>query len=276
MSFYTSLNGLKNAQTELSVIANNLANAETTGFKKSRINFSDLVSGTASSNPKLIKGLGSTVLSIDQNFSLGPVQQTGSALDLAINGDGFFTAVSALSGKTFYTRNGNFSMDGGGFVLDNGGNRLQVLPVDAAGNVTSATPIDAQAPLVNAAGSDFLAVNVKPDGSMIASYADGSTQSIGVVALASFVAPSGLLQVGGQNWQATGISGAPVNMMQPRTDIVSSAGVEVIGFSSGLPGFNQTAIAANRSGAFVTTDVTQAYGAPMAPDVNARAIAGTL
>ena len=50
MSFYTSLNGLKNAQTELSVIANNLANAETTGFKKSRINFSDLVSGSAASN----------------------------------------------------------------------------------------------------------------------------------------------------------------------------------------------------------------------------------
>ena len=57
MSFYTSLNGLKNAQTELSVIANNLANAETTGFKKSRINFADIVSGTASSNPKLVKGM---------------------------------------------------------------------------------------------------------------------------------------------------------------------------------------------------------------------------
>ena len=208
MSFYTSLNGLKNAQTELSVIANNLANAETTGFKKSRINFSDLVSGSAASNPKLIKGLGSTVLSIDQNFSLGPVQQTGSSLDMAINGDGFFTTVNALSGKTFYTRNGNFAMDGAGFVMDSGANRLQVLPVDAAGNVTSTTPIDAQAPLTNAAGSDFLAVNVKADGSMIASYADGSTQSIGVVALASFVAPSGLLQTGGQNWQATGISGS--------------------------------------------------------------------
>ena len=99
-------------------------------------------------------------------------------------------------------------MDGGGFVMDNAGNRLQVLPVDAAGNVTGTTPIDAQAPLLNAAGSDFLAVNVKADGSMIASYADGSTQSIGVIALASFVAPSGLLQTGGQNWQATGISGS--------------------------------------------------------------------
>jgi flagellar hook protein FlgE len=208
MSFYTSLNGLKNAQTELSVIANNLANAETTGFKKSRINFSDIVSGSASSNPKLIKGLGSSVQSIDQNFSLGPTQQTGSALDLAINGEGFFTTVSPITGKTFYTRNGNFSMDGSGFVLDNATNRLQVLPVDAAGNVTSNVPIDAQAPMTNGAGSDFVAVNVKQDGSMIASYADGSVLSIGKVAMAGFVSPSGLLQVGGQNWQATGISGA--------------------------------------------------------------------
>lgn len=208
MSFYTSLNGLKNAQTELSVIANNLANAETTGFKKSRINFADIVSGSASSNPKLVKGIGSTVLSVDQNFSLGPVQQTGSALDLSINGEGFFTTANAASGKTFFTRNGNFSMDGAGFVMDSVGNRLQGLPVDATGAVTGTTPVDVQAPLTNAAGSDFLAVTVKPDGSIIASYADGSTTPIAKVALASFVAPSGLLQVGGQNWQATGLSGA--------------------------------------------------------------------
>lgn len=208
MSFYTSLNGLKNAQTELSVIANNLANAETAGFKKSRINFADIVSSSASTNPKLVKGIGSTVASIDQNFSLGPVQQTGAALDLAIDGEGFFTKVSPVTGKTFYTRNGNFGLDGAGYVIDASGDRLQVLPVDAAGNVTSLTPADAQAPLTNAAGSDFVGITVKSDGSMMASYADGSSQSIGKVALASFVAPTGLLQVGNQDWQATGLSGA--------------------------------------------------------------------
>ena len=151
-SFYTSLNGLKNAQTELSVIANNLANAETSGFKKSRINFSDIVSSAASANPKLVKGIGSTVQAIDQNFSLGPIQQTGAALDLAIDGEGFFTKVSPITGKTFYTRNGNFGMDGGGYITDVQGNRLQVLPVDASGNVTSTTPQDAMAQATNAAG----------------------------------------------------------------------------------------------------------------------------
>lgn len=214
MSFYTSLNGLKNAQSELSVIANNLANAETTGFKKSRINFADIVASSASANPKLVKGIGSAVQSIDQNFSLGPTQQTGGALDMAINGEGFFTKVSPVTGKTFFTRNGNFTLDGTGFVTDVQGSRLQVLPVDAAGNVTSTTPIDAQAPLVSGTGFDFMAVTIKADGSVIASYADGSVANVGKVALASFVAPSGLLQIGGQDWQATGISG-PATYGQP-------------------------------------------------------------
>jgi flagellar hook protein FlgE len=208
MSFYTSLNGLKNAQTELSVIANNLANAETTGFKKSRINFSDIVSSSASTNPKLVKGIGAAVQSIDQNFSLGPVQQTGAALDLAIDGEGFFTKVSPISGKTFYTRNGNFSLDGAGYITDSSGDRLQILPVDAAGTVTSLTPQDAQAPLTNGAGSDFIGVTVTNDGSVMASYADGTTQSVGKVALAAFVSPGGLLQLGNQDWASTGISGA--------------------------------------------------------------------
>jgi flagellar hook protein FlgE len=208
MSFYTSLNGLKNAQTELSVIANNLANAETTGFKKSRINFADIVSSSASTNPKLVKGIGATVASIDQNFALGPIQQTGAALDLAIDGEGFFTKVSPITGKTFYTRNGNFTLDGAGFVTDASGDRLQALPVDAAGNVTSLTPADTAIPLVNGAGSDFVGVTVKVDGSVMASYADGSTQSVGKVAMAGFVAPNGLLQVGNQDWTSTGISGA--------------------------------------------------------------------
>ena len=94
MSFYTSLNGLKNAQTDLNVIAHNIANAETNGFKKSRVEFADIVAGSAYTNPKLIQGIGSTVEAISQNFAIGPIEQTGSALDLAITGDGFFTTKS--------------------------------------------------------------------------------------------------------------------------------------------------------------------------------------
>lgn len=209
MSFYTSLNGLKNAQTELSVIANNLANAETTGFKKSRINFADIVSGSSSSNPKLVKGLGSGVQSIDQNFTLGPTQQTGAALDMAINGEGFFTKISPVTGKTFYTRNGNFGMDGNGYITDVQGSRLQLLPVDATGAVTSNVPQDAFVSATNGAGADILSVTIKSDGAVIGAYADGTVSEVGKVALASFISPPGLLQIGNQDWLASGISGPP-------------------------------------------------------------------
>ena len=124
MSFYTSLNGMKNAQTDLSVISNNIANSETTGFKKSRTEFADVVAGSAYSNPRLTQGIGSTIESISQNFAVGPIEQTGSALDLAINGDGFFTTKSSLTGQTLFTRNGSFTVDGAGYITDYGIERL--------------------------------------------------------------------------------------------------------------------------------------------------------
>ena len=77
MSYYTSLSGLKNAQVDLNVISHNIANAETTGFKKSRVAFADIVAGSSFSNAKLIQGIGATVQTIDQNFAIGPIEQTG-------------------------------------------------------------------------------------------------------------------------------------------------------------------------------------------------------
>ena len=202
MPFTTSLNGLANAQTELGVISNNLANANTDGFKKSRVNFADIVAGSAYTNPKLVQGIGSTLQSIDQNFSSGAIQQTGSALDAAVNGQGFFAVKSPISGQMEYTRNGNFSMDGSGFIVDTLGNRVQVLPV------AGGAPGDAQIPATNAAGSAYASVAVQSDGSVTAAYADGSTSTIGKIALATFISPTGLLQVGNQDWQASGLSGS--------------------------------------------------------------------
>jgi flagellar hook protein FlgE len=211
MSFYTSLNGMKNSQTQLDVISHNIANVETNGFKKSRVQFGDIVAGSAYTNPKLTVGIGAAVEQIQQNFALGPSEQTGSALDLMINGDGFFTMKSAQSGVTLYTRNGSFQTDAAGYVNDGSNNRLQVFPTDAAGTVTSTTPVDAKLPAQNTATppADFAGVAVLDNGNVVASYADGSNTVIGKVALASFITPTGLKQVGSSNWQQTGLSGAP-------------------------------------------------------------------
>jgi flagellar hook protein FlgE len=207
MSFYTSLNGMKNAQTDLGVIAHNIANADTNGFKKSSTQFADIVVGSAQVNPRMIQGIGARVESITQNYALGPIEQTGSALDMAITGDGFFTTVSADSGRTLYTRNGAFNIDENGFIQDGSNNRLQVFPTDAAGVITSTTPVDAQIAATNLAGSEFAGVTVNPDGRVTAAYADGTFEVVGTVSVAGFFSPTGLKQVGSSNWEATGLSG---------------------------------------------------------------------
>ncbi len=97
-----------------------------------------------------------------------------------------------------------------GYIPNATGARLHLFPVDAAGASTSTTStVDALIPPTNGAGSDFAGVTVDDDGKVIASYADGSNTTIGVIALADFISPNGLQQVGNSNWVATGISGAP-------------------------------------------------------------------
>jgi flagellar hook protein FlgE len=215
MSYAVSLSGLENAQTDLSVLGNNIANANTTGFKKSDVQFANLVAASAYSNPRDIIGIGSTVASIDQNFTQGPIQQTGSALDLAVSGDGFFTLKSPITGNNLYTRDGNFSLDsttaattGNSYIVDANGNRLQVFPTSAAGVISSTTPTDVAVPAADAAGSVFSGVTVAANGNVSASYADGTSAVIGSVALAAFSSPDGLKQQGSSDYTATGLSGA--------------------------------------------------------------------
>lgn len=208
MSFYISLSGLNNAQTDLNVISQNIANSETNGFKKSTASFADVVASSVLTNPSLTQGIGSTVQTIEQNFSLGPIEQTGSALDLTINGDGFFTTVSPSSGDTIYTRAGSFKLDGQGYVVNDTQDRLQGFPTDSTGAVTSTTPGPIQIPLSNGAGSQFSGVTVSNEGRIEAAYADGSTTVVGAVAIAGFTSPQGLKQLGSASWLSTGLSGS--------------------------------------------------------------------
>jgi flagellar hook protein FlgE len=137
MSFYTSLSGLKAAQTDLSVISNNVANVSSTGFKKSRADFGDLVSSSALQSGS-IAGQGARLKAITQEFGQGGFTSSERALDLAISGQGFFvTSGGQTGGDISYTRNGAFGVDDDRYVTDSRGNYLQVLPVDTAGGVTA-------------------------------------------------------------------------------------------------------------------------------------------
>jgi flagellar hook protein FlgE len=139
MSFYTSLSGLQAAQTDMSTISHNLANVSTNGFKKSRTDFADVIASSINADPTKIVGSGVVVKGNLQEFTEGTLQTTGSSLDLAISGDGFFTVkTNGPNGATAYTRNGSFHVDpASDNVVDAQGSALQVYPVDGEGNVTA-------------------------------------------------------------------------------------------------------------------------------------------
>ena len=143
MSFYTSLSGLKGAQSDLSVISNNIANVGSIGFKKSRAEFGDLISASPLQSGT-VAGQGTRLKEISQQFTQGGFQTSDRALDLAISGQGFF--VTKTGAQLSYTRNGAFSLDGDRYLVDSNGSYVQVLPVDSSG-VLSASGISSAANL---------------------------------------------------------------------------------------------------------------------------------
>lgn len=140
-SMYSGISGLRNFQTKLDVIGNNIANVNTYGFKKGRTTFKDMVSqqiqGASSpqvnrggTNPKQI-GLGSQVATIDTIHTQGSLQTTGRSLDLGISGDGFFIVNDGT--LSYYTRAGNFYLDSNGNLVNADGLYVQGYAANAAG-----------------------------------------------------------------------------------------------------------------------------------------------
>jgi len=126
-SFSIALSGLTAASTDLDVTANNIANADTIGFKSSRAEFADLYTQGAADLNNSTTGEGVELATNSQQFTQGNVTTTSSNLDLAISGDGFFTLKDATNG-TVYTRNGQFQADANGNVVSPSGAALQVYP----------------------------------------------------------------------------------------------------------------------------------------------------
>lgn len=138
MSFYTSLSGLQGAQTELSAISHNLANVSTSGFKRSRVEFGDVIASSATKSPSQTIGSGTYVKGVRQQFSQGGLQQSQSSLDLAISGEGFFVVKpNPNTAEVAFTRNGAFSVSADRYVVDAQGGSVQVYPVDGSGTVVA-------------------------------------------------------------------------------------------------------------------------------------------
>lgn len=194
----TSASGMKAQQLMVDTIANNLANVNTTGFKRSRVSFEDVlyetVQGARIVNPKdqqtlapVQIGKGVRLSAVLRLHSQGAPEQTGRPLDLAIDGDGFFQ-VQRPDGTTAYTRDGTFTMSDTGAITTNGGYRL--IP-----NIT--VPPDAQG------------LTISPAGVVSATNA-GNTIELGRIELVRFANPSGLMSLGENQYAETAASGQPV------------------------------------------------------------------
>lgn len=138
MAFQTGLSGLNASSKNLDVIGNNISNANTTGFKSSRAEFADLVASSIGVGGSNNAGLGVAVETVAQQFTQGNLTITGNALDIAINGAGFFQ-LKMPDGSTAYTRSGNLKMDNTGTIVTNSGAKVLGYPTDTAGVATSTT-----------------------------------------------------------------------------------------------------------------------------------------
>ena len=194
-----SMTGLDAQQTKMSVISNNLANVSTTGFKRDRAVFEDLIyqnvrqaGGQTTQDTELPSGLqigtGVKVVATHKLHNQGTLAQTNNQLDMAIQGDGFFQILHP-DGSTVYTRDGEFSVSSTGTVVTSDGYELQP---------TITVPTDA------------INVTVGSDGVVSALVAGNTSPTqIGQITLANFINPTGLQAIGDNYFRETAASGAP-------------------------------------------------------------------
>jgi flagellar basal-body rod protein FlgG len=185
-------------QLNIDVISNNLANVNTTGFKKSRADFQDLMyqtlkttgapSTSSTQTVGIQVGLGATPAAVTKVFTAGNITQTGNDLDLAVEGDGFFQ-IQMPDGSTAYSRAGSFKKDGQGRVVNSDGYPL-IPEIVVPANATKIT------------------VGVDGTVSVIQS-GQSSPTTLGNIQLASFSNPAGLSSMGHNLYQQTDSSGNP-------------------------------------------------------------------
>jgi flagellar hook protein FlgE len=140
MSFQQGLSGLNAASKQLEVIGNNVANANTVGFKQSRAEFSDVFANSLSGGGTSQIGIGTKVSNVAQQYTQGNISATNNSLDIAINGGGFFRMSN--NGSITYSRNGQFQMDKDGYIVDASSKRLTGFTAGPTGVLSTGAPAE--------------------------------------------------------------------------------------------------------------------------------------
>jgi len=198
-SLRTAALGMAAQQLNVDTISNNLANVNTTGFKKNSVEFQDLLYETIQSGsdetrgngerPGAIQvGLGNKPVATYRSFSQGDLAETGNPLDIAINGNGFLQIMRS-DGTYAYTRAGSLNITAEGYLVNPAG--LHVYP-------EISVPANASGVKISADGVISVLIDGQPD-----------PEEIGQIELASFMNPTGLKAVGGSLYEETEASGPP-------------------------------------------------------------------
>ncbi len=214
-TLYTAATGMESLQTRLDIIANNLANVNTTAFKRDRANFEDTfylnhkLPGAEDADGNLTPtgihvGLGSRVTSVQSDFRQGTFDTTNNDLDIAIEGKGFFQLKDPGTGEIVYTRAGNFSTNSNGDIV-----------LSSAGTGRLLEPAVKVPP-------DTIKIEISPQGlvSVLTSGNPGVLTQAGQIDLAIFPNPQGLLKRGENLYSVTEASGAAV---------ISTPGIDGLG-----------------------------------------------
>lgn len=207
----TSLTGVLAASRDMSVISNNLANANTTGFKRSIAQFTEITKTSEGGRPGTEAGSGALTQDVRRNTGQGALTITESSLDVAIAGSGYlvFGEPNGVPGEMdmTYSRAGKLTLDKKGAIVDSAGNPLLGFPV-LTGNMIGGqpAPINISAAAGGKPGS-IQAVSIDAKGVISVQLANGKSVRAGAIALASFRNEDGLKNVTGAKLKATDASG---------------------------------------------------------------------
>jgi len=222
-SLNTAVSGLQQFQEDVDVIGNNIANVNTTGFKDARVDFEDTFSQALGfGSPSNQVGTGVSTGAIQNNFSIGNITNTGLGSDLAINGQGFFVVQDPADKSQYVTRAGDFQTDANGYLVTNGGLRVQGYN-DAGLSTLGDLKIDTTgAPSTAAPGATVKSWSIDQTGKITVTLSDNTQFVRGQVLLQNFSNPGALVKEGANLFSAGSIAGPLSQPTAPQTNGVGA------------------------------------------------------
>ena len=265
-SLDSGISALQQFQQSMDVIGNNIANVDTIGFKGASVQFADsfsqTLSGAGATGGAMQVGTGVVTSAISNNFAQGAISNTGVATDLAINGNGFFTVKDPVGGAQYVTRDGEFKVNSGGYLVTTTGLRVQgytsfaaavppALPVGTLGDIKIDNNVTGSTATISSYGID-------KQGNVNVRLSDGSQFTRGQILLTSYLSPEQLVKEGNNLFSGQAGAGVIIQSGTPGTNglgnlVASSLEMSNVELASQMASMITTQRAFQASAKIITT-----------------------